>query len=325
MSFPAYTPTPIVPSGTLCDASRPGSGVTVICETTLCGACVNAVINYGTLPTFYVAKPVSIQLTAIGTKPFVWTATSGLPAGLTLSTSGVLSGTPTTAASGTLVVALANCSTTTSKSLNYTTTACVVPSALLPATLTGVTAGAPYTQTLTATGTAPVWTAAGLPSGATLDSSTGVLAWTSPVAGTYNFTVTATNNCGVASITYSLVITAAITARKGVWKGAQSPTWVAADFTTPSANFEVITNSSPTTRIGPSVFPARVGAVDVYDVIWFADSLLAGTPQFNIARSPALLNPAIDTPYQTLTIAGVSGKIYEAFTAANAGQTIDVT
>lgn len=57
-------------------------------------------ITTGSLPSMSVGAPVSQALAASGTTPITWSVASGsLPAGVTLSSSGVLSGTPTTAGS----------------------------------------------------------------------------------------------------------------------------------------------------------------------------------------------------------------------------------
>jgi hypothetical protein len=66
-------------------------------------------------------------------------------------------------------------------------------------TLASGTAGAPYSQTLTASGDAPVtWsvTSGSLPPGLSLGASTGIISGTSTTVGTYNFTVEAANDGG---------------------------------------------------------------------------------------------------------------------------------
>ena len=71
------------------------------------------------------------------------------------------------------------------------------------------TEGTSYSQTLTATGTAPItWsvTSGSLPTGLTLNESTGLISGTPTAAGTYSFTVTATNNGGSDSEEFTLTI-----------------------------------------------------------------------------------------------------------------------
>jgi hypothetical protein len=74
----------------------------------------------------------------------------------------------------------------------------LTPVVTSPATLAGGTAGVAYNQTLTATGATPItWerTAGALPTGLTL-STAGVISGTPTAAGTFTFTVIATNAAG---------------------------------------------------------------------------------------------------------------------------------
>ena len=71
------------------------------------------------------------------------------------------------------------------------------------------TEGTSYSQTLTATGTAPItWsvTSGSLPTGLTLNESTGLISGTPTSQGTSNFTVTATNDYGSDSKEFTLTI-----------------------------------------------------------------------------------------------------------------------
>ncbi len=124
-----------------------------------------------------------------GTTPYAWTVTTGtLPAGLTLSTAGVIAGTPTTVGTASFTVQAADAATpalTATKALTIAVTA--APLAIGTASLPDGQIGAGYAQTLAATGgTAPyLWTITSgmLPAGIALNTSTGLISGTPTTAG----------------------------------------------------------------------------------------------------------------------------------------------
>jgi Putative Ig domain len=133
-----------------------------------------------------------------GTAPYSWTATSTLPPGLTLSSAGVLSGTPTAAGGYNITVSVSDSSkppmtVTGAVSLVITPTTLT----LTTFTLSGAQQGVPYTATLSAQGGTPpyTWTitAGALPPGLSL-SAAGVISGTPTLAGSYNFTATCTDS-----------------------------------------------------------------------------------------------------------------------------------
>src|SRR5262249_50482917 len=137
-----------------------------------------------------------------------------LPAGITLSSNGLLSGTPT--ATGNFNIAV----TTTdddfyTRSQAYTLRINCPTLSLSPATLANGTVGIAYNQTISASGgTSPYSFAVNsgtLPTGLTLSSS-GALSGTPTAAGSYSFTVTATdaNGC-TGSQAYTVIICGTIT------------------------------------------------------------------------------------------------------------------
>jgi alpha-tubulin suppressor-like RCC1 family protein len=147
---------------------------------------------------------------ADGTSPYTWTSTT-LPAGLTLSSGGVISGTPT--ATGTTSV------TFTIKDANNKTATAVLSMVVNPAvsvattTLVGGVVNDAYSATLTASGgTAPyTWAQTGLPTGLTLGTSTGIISGTPTAMGTSSVQVTVTDaNSKTATATLSLVINPAL-------------------------------------------------------------------------------------------------------------------
>ncbi|MSN27333.1 MAG: DUF1566 domain-containing protein [Geobacter sp.] len=151
-------------------------------------------ITTATLPSGTIGTVYSQTLAATGgTTPYTWTKTTGsLPTGLTLSTAGVISGTPTTAATSSFTVQVKDKSAkTATKSLSITVNAGVLAistTALADGYLTTA-----YSQTLSASGgkTAYTWsiTAGTLPAGLTLAASTGVISGTPSATGTSSITV----------------------------------------------------------------------------------------------------------------------------------------
>ncbi|PPK68778.1 S8 family serine peptidase [Actinokineospora auranticolor] len=146
-----------------------------------------------------VGTPANLTLSATGaTGPYRWTAT-GLPAGLSISTGGVVSGTPTTAGtSNVTVTATPTSGTAGSASFTWTINPQPAGDAVVtpPGDQTG-RVGTPVNLALRATGaTAPyTWTATGLPPGLSI-SSGGVVSGTPTTAGNYTLTVTATPAAG---------------------------------------------------------------------------------------------------------------------------------
>jgi hypothetical protein len=128
-----------------------------------------------------------------GTTPYVWTAT-GLPAGLTISSGGVISGTPTGTGTATVNITLTDASTATA---NASLTLKVNSAMSLSATtLPQWTINAPYpSTTITATGGTGSysWSAVGLPTGMSINAATGAISGTPTASGSFTVAVTATD------------------------------------------------------------------------------------------------------------------------------------
>ena len=169
-----------------------------------------------------------------GTSPYTYSLTAGaLPAGMALSSAGVLSGTPTAAGTFNFTVRAADSSTgagapfTASQSYSLTVTAPTIT--LAPASLPAASGGTAYSQTITASGGNGGYTyslsAGALPPGIAL-SSAGVVSGTPTTTGSYNFTVTATDGFS--------------------FTGSQAYTF---------------TVNAPTITISPATLPAATGSI----------------------------------------------------------------
>jgi hypothetical protein len=153
-----------------------------------------------------------------GISPYTYSISSGaLPAGLTLSTTGALSGTPTASGTFTFTVRATDSSTGAGSpctgSQLYTLTVAAPAITLTPATLPAGELGVLYSsQTITASGGVSPYTykvsSGALPNGLTL-SSAGGLSGTPALANTYSFTVVATDSSSgpySSRNTYSILI-----------------------------------------------------------------------------------------------------------------------
>jgi len=162
--------------------------------------CLPSILS-SSLPNGTVGAPYSYTLAADGDLPMTWSAGSGMPTGLNLSSGGVISGTPATAGTFDFTVTAQNAGGGNSKPLRI-----IVGEALSITTsvLNAGRVGTPYSFTLAATGTAPIsWniTSGSLPGGLTL-SEEGLISGTPTDYGTFDFTVKATNIAG--SVTKAL-------------------------------------------------------------------------------------------------------------------------
>jgi uncharacterized protein YhjY with autotransporter beta-barrel domain len=134
-----------------------------------------------------------------GATPYTFSLVGGaLPTGVTFSSSGVLSGTPLASGTFNFTLRVTDAATQTAdKAYQLVVAAPVI--ALAPATLPGGQVAQAYAQTLTASGGVAPYTFAvttgALPAGLTL-SAAGTLSGTPTAAGSFNVTVTATDQHG---------------------------------------------------------------------------------------------------------------------------------
>nr|MDQ5871014.1 Ig domain-containing protein [Acidobacteriota bacterium] len=189
--------------------ARDASDCTAFRNYTLTVACPPVALSPAVLVGASQGVAYSQTFTVLGgaPRPYTFSVTPGLPAGLTLSSAGVLSGVPAQSGSFAFTVTATDangCAVSQTYTLAVCSALAIIPTALLPATV-----GVPFGQIFAASGGTPPYafsvTGGALPPGLTL-SPAGVLTGTPSVAGTFSFTLTATdaNGC-TGSVTYTLV------------------------------------------------------------------------------------------------------------------------
>ena len=176
-------------------------------------------ITTASLPAGSAQHAYNTTVTATGgVTPYMWSAPA-LPTGLSInSTTGLISGTPTVSGTFPVTVTVIDSGTNTQTAQqNYNLT--INP--LLTITTASLPAGTiqhAYSTTVAASGgvTPYTWSAPGLPTGLSINSTTGVISGTPTVSGTFPITVTVTDSGGVnntqtAQKNYSLTIDSLLT------------------------------------------------------------------------------------------------------------------
>jgi hypothetical protein len=180
-------------------------------------SCPLITIAPATPPIGKVGVAYSLQLTATGgTGPYVFSVATGtLPAGLTLSAGGLLSGTPTTAGPKSVTIqAIGNgCPGVVTYSIVIAPASCPTIT-LAPPTLPTGSPGVAYSQQITATGGSGsyVFTVSSgtLPAGLTL-SSGGLLSGTPTTVGSSTVMIQASDGVGCPGIiTYTMAIASSV-------------------------------------------------------------------------------------------------------------------
>jgi hypothetical protein len=180
-----------------------------------------------TLTTGQVTVPYSLQFSATSGTP-TWSVSSGsLPAGLTLnSSSGLLSGTPTTAGDSSFKITATSGSSSDTQTYQLTVVDALKVSTPA-ARSTAAEVGLPFQLALQATGgRAPYkWSATGLPAGLTLDAATGAISGTPTAPSSAPVKVTVTD---ALALTSTAEVNLSVAPRLAITRGFLTPAKVGA-------------------------------------------------------------------------------------------------
>lgn len=215
--------------------------------------------------------PLNVTFSAgSGTAPYIFEISAGaLPNGVTLSSTGTLSGSPTVSGLFTFSVRVTDSTTGTGapfrRTQNYVMSIAAPTITMTPASLPSPMAGVAYSQTITASSGQPTSftfaiTAGQVPVGLSLNTATGELSGTPTQAGPYSFTVTATDGGGfTGSQSYTGVVSAPVLSlAPGTLAGASAGTAYSTTFVASGGNPGYSYQLTGTLPNGLSFSPAGV-------------------------------------------------------------------
>lgn len=186
-----------------------GTGSATLSISVAAAGATPVINNNSVTPAGTVGSPFNYTVTASGS-PTSYTA-APLPAGLSINAAtGVISGTPTTVGTTSVLVGATSAAGTGTTTVTITVASGSVPPVITSPANAPATVGTPIsTYIITATGVPTSYTATGLPAGLVLDSSTGAVNGTPTTPGTYVVTLTATNSSGTTNFTLTITVAAA--------------------------------------------------------------------------------------------------------------------
>ena len=287
-------------------------------------------VNPASLPGGTTGTAYSQTMTASGgSGGYTFAVTVGsLPAGLSLSSGGVISGTPSAAGASTFTVQATDSSANTG-SRSYTLTISAAPLTINPASLPNGATGTVYSQTIVASGGAAPYSYAvlsgTLPTGLSLDPSSGALTGTPSAGGSFSFTIQATDstpNTGTRAYTVNIGTNSLAVNPASLPNGTQGV-----------AYSQTVSASGGT---GPYTFTVSAGALPAGLSLNASSGAITGTPTgsgasaFTIRATDSLSNfgtraYAINIGTNSLTInpatlpAAVAGRPYSATVVASGG------
>jgi sugar lactone lactonase YvrE len=271
-----------------------------------------------------VGSPLSVRLNAGGgSGPYTWSLAPGttLPTGLSLSSDGVISGTPTAASTATPILQITDSAVPNAESSRGSVAIKINARKLIitPLSLPKAVVGKPYSQTLTgAMGTAPVtWkiVSGSLPAGLSLGARTGTISGTPTAPGTSTFKVQATDSSTPTRMTATSTLTLIV-----------NPGVAAAVFVTDAGYSAVQSfalgatgNVAPLTSITSSALDGTSAvAIDASGTVYVANSLSNAITEFgygangNVTPTTTIGGPATGLSYPSGLTIDSSGRLYVA-------------
>jgi large repetitive protein len=199
-------------------ATGAGAPFTVTENYTLIIAAPTIVVNPAALPSGTAGQAYTATLSASGAVgPYSFSLTGGtLPAGVSLSPTGQLSGTPTASGSFPITVGVRDANGQTG-SVGLTLNVGIPTLTIAPATLPGAFQGIAYSQALTVSGGIAPYSftvsSGALPAGLTLNTASGLISGTPSGFGQASFAITVTDSTGGTPATLTINYTLQVTAR----------------------------------------------------------------------------------------------------------------
>lgn len=272
----------------------------------------------GTTPQLLVGVAASVTYTVHGYPLPTFAVTAGaLPSGMTLSSAGVLSGTPSAVGPWSATITATNDRGSVGRTIGGHVGD---PPSAVSGALSGLVWGTPVTALVSATGyPAPTYavTAGALPTGLGLDPVTGAITGTPTSANAYSVTITATNTHGTQSVTLTGAVApippsapSGLLATPGDGEAALTFQAPASDGGAPVTGYQVRVGDGSwraltTTRDGASVTGTVSGVVngDTVDVAVRAVNAAGPSP----ASGTVTVTPIAPPPTPVAAPTGVAG------------------